>query len=129
MADTTFTDGATPIVADWLNDVNNAVYPLSGMATKILDIGDWDMTTDASTVVSHGLDSRKIRTVIASIRDDDAGDTYDLITIDTSETTPYGIRWDALEISLFRGQGGVFDTVAFDSTSYNRGWVTIQYER
>jgi len=26
MSTTTFTNGQTPIVADWLNDINNAVY-------------------------------------------------------------------------------------------------------
>ncbi len=47
MADTTFTDGATPIVADWLNDVNDAVY---GTTT-----GSWTPTIwDTSASDSEG---------------------------------------------------------------------------
>jgi len=37
------------------------------------------------------------------------------------------IRTNATEVTIQRETGGVFDSVDFNSTSFNRGWVTIQY--
>ena len=54
MADTTFIDRSTPIVADWLNDVNDTVYGLpstaSGKGTALIgseDAGGWYQATTA----------------------------------------------------------------------------------
>ena len=34
MADTNFTDGTTPVMAAWLNDVNAATYRISGTTAQ-----------------------------------------------------------------------------------------------
>jgi hypothetical protein len=56
MANTTFVNNATPIVADWLNDVNDAVYQqtsgISGATARALSskLGDWVSVKDYGAV-------------------------------------------------------------------------------
>lgn len=64
MASTTFTDGQTPILASWLNDVNNAVYnhtfPTPLLATEVTYVTlagtDSNVQTMLQTVESKLLD-------------------------------------------------------------------------
>lgn len=103
----------------------------TGLNTKVLDIGDWDMTTSTGThiaTVAHGIDYTKIRSMSCIIRDDTDAYYYDFGSIDTTETTQHIMRALTTNIELVRGAGGVFDTSFYDDdTSFNRGWVTIQY--
>lgn len=129
MADTNFVSGVTVIPADWANDVNDAVYPLSGLHTlPPIDIGDWNMDSTLFVVVPHGLDEAKIRSVSALIRSDDLGGgtvqshmLSDDAGSEASFTTAVG------QIFLQRTNAGIFDNTGFDSTPYNRGWIIIQY--
>jgi hypothetical protein len=102
----------------------SSVYVLN---TKIVDIGDWNMDTTASVSVPHGLDSSKIRTVSASIRDDNGVQVGDINLTNSAETTSQGVSWGGTLIVLARGTNGTFDSTDYDSTSFNRGWITIQY--
>lgn len=100
------------------------------LKTKVINIGDWNMDTTGTKTVSHGLTLANIRTVSVIIRDDLAtsfkpfpSPSTDLEAIDSAIFSV-----DATNVTLSRRDGGQFDDTPYDSTSYNRGWVTIEYE-
>jgi len=90
-----------------------------------IDIGDWNMNSTGSVLISIGsIDHTKVRKVHVAIRSDDpavdAYSTYDLLIGGS-----YALQ--ITNISLSRTAGGFFDNVSFNATSYNRGWITIEY--
>ena len=100
---------------------------------KVLDIGDWNMDTTLFAYIYHGIgDYSKIRQVSVLIKDD--GDTYSYpLDYPFSGSLQHGqgggiANIDDSRILLTRLTGEFFDSINFDSTSYNRGWVTIWYE-
>lgn len=115
--------GTAPLIIDSTTKVSNLnVDSVDGVHTKIVDIGDWNMDSDITTTVAHGMaDYKNIRAVFATIRRDDDARNYDLLAAGSPT------YWDATDITLQRGTAGVFDSTDFDSTSFNRGWITIQY--
>jgi len=96
------------------------------LKTKILDIGDWNMDTTNSINVAHGLTLANIRNITWIIRDD-ANTTYysphDNVLGYSANINTIG----ATNINLVTNLSSLFSTTAFDSTSYNRGWITITY--
>ena len=106
----------------------DAALPLN---TITIDIGDWDMNADDTTTVSHGLTASKIRTAIVTIINDASNDWVNLIVSEANDvsttTSSTLIRWNSTQFTLSRARGGFFDSVLHDSTSFNRGWITIQY--
>jgi hypothetical protein len=93
---------------------------LTGTLTKILSIGDWNMTLTPLVGVAHGIsDFTKIRSVTAMIRNDA-----------NTVLIPYSDNFDGVtttEVSLTTS--APFDSdVNYNATGYNRGWVTIIYE-
>ncbi|MGI9307170.1 MAG: hypothetical protein ACR2P5_07700 [Gammaproteobacteria bacterium] len=96
-----------------------------------LEIGDWDMDATQSVTIAHSLsDITGIRHMAVTIRND-ADQAYYAGPTGPGAASPAdpGV-WgsvDTTNIQLFRFTGGVFDGVGFDSTSYNRGWVTLTY--
>ena len=110
----------------------------NGLKKKTVTIGDWNMnftgigSGDSTVVVDHGLGANftKIRTVKVMIRNDDASGIFPLDRYNlANEVSQGGISGIALAgITLVHGAGGDFDHADFDSTTYNRGWVTIEYE-
>ena len=99
---------------------------------KIVEIGDWDMDTNQAPAVAlaHGIgDAEKIRSVSVMVRND-AG--TNVLKLDFFAATT-GVGQGAIgiisdtTILLTRLTGGYFDQATFSSTSYNRGWVTIEY--
>jgi len=107
----------------------------SGLATVVIDIGDWNMNVSAggtaSISVPHGLNYIKIRTINVLIRpDDDAPfpERYLPISGNSASTLEGTYRLNATtSVLLTINTGSFFDTNRFDKTSYNRGWVTISY--
>jgi hypothetical protein len=111
----------------------NVINP-NGLITKTIAIGDWNMDADGTKTVAHGMsDHTKIRNVsLIIISDDnkiypvDAG--YGLFADGagfSGEAGDTGV--DATNITVSRIETGIFDNTNFDATSYNRGWITIQY--
>lgn len=120
--------------------MTNSILPDSGTSNlkiKVIEIGDWNMDSTSTKNVSHGLsDHKKIRSATAIIRPDDDG-TYHYLgqPVGGTLTTPgeggmaAGIyRFTSTLVQMLRADGSVFDDVAFDSTSFNRGFITIIYE-
>jgi len=93
----------------------------SELGMLMLDIGDWDMDTDASVNVAHGITSTTIRGFQVLIRNDDGSENHPLNDAGTA-------YFDGTNFVLTRTGSGTFDDAAFDATSYNRGWIIIWYE-
>ena len=96
---------------------------------KVVNIGDWNMDTTAAVSVAHGLTITSIRAVFGLLRND-ADDNYFTITPAYEAVTSLHVRIQSItasDVTLTRLAGGGFDSVSFDSTSYNRGWLTIWY--
>lgn len=101
--------------------------------TKIIDIGDWDMSTatgSASVSVAHSLIYSKIRGVSVSIRNDADTFVFDFAA-DVNDVAGAGvvksIGIDSTDVIITRDAGGRFDATGYDATSYNRGWIIIQH--
>jgi hypothetical protein len=107
----------------------------SGVYFKMttIQIGDWDMDATPQVLVPHGIaDFKKIRAISVLIRND-------ADSIIRNLTPSYGAGGgiddgagpttiDSTNVTIDRASGGFFDSAAFDSTGFNRGWVTITYE-
>lgn len=116
-------DGVTATAAE-LNLLDGAT-----LKTKVIDIGDWNMNTGSATVFfAHGLTFANIRSVTALIRNDANNEYHSLPSVSTASTAGIeDIKVNSSNIILARTDGGTFNTSDYDSTTYNRGWVTIQY--
>ncbi len=100
---------------------------------KVIEIGDWNMDGTALTVITHGFPNHtKIRRIDVLIRHDNDTSLYDLESMVDNENTTVmsgGVRIIGVSVlHLVRTINQLFDNTSFDSTSYNRGWVTIEYE-
>lgn len=100
---------------------------------KILSIGVWDMDTNGTKQVAHGLgaDFSKIRMVDVIIIND-AEDTiysfpYGFSVAGTVEVHGIIYSIDNTNITLTRKLNGFFDDVAFDSGVLDRGNITLWY--
>jgi len=98
---------------------------------KTIDIGDWNMDSTTTLFVAHGLaDFTKIRSVIAIIRNDADTIYNDLIKADEATFLDFQgfIRdIDTTNVQLARTTGGDFDAPAYNSTSFNRGFVELDF--
>jgi hypothetical protein len=96
----------------------------------VVEIGDWDMDADSSVPVAHGIaDFTKIREITAMIRDDaDIARTPLNAFSSVSGLIGGGVlQAGATTVILDRLTGGGFDSTNFNSTGFNRGWITITY--
>lgn len=110
-------------------------YDDYGLRRKTVDMGDWNMDSTGFLKVSHGLDYsdtwKGTRNVEFTVRND-ADTTYYVDGAFSSEA----MLADDIAVSgvtnkkvvMIRREGASFDSSDFDSTSYNRGWVTVWYE-
>lgn len=115
-------------IADW----NGATLKYL-IKKKTVNTGDWDMDTNATLSVAHGLGSlfKKITSISVIVRND-ADTLYYDFTRGSSTGLAQGfiVSIDSTNVNLERlgsGLSGLFDDPAFDSTGYNRGEITIEY--
>jgi len=102
----------------------------AALKTKVVDIGDWDMSTATGTTakaVAHGLTLADIRSISVTIRADGASFYRDFAATNNSGTGDHDIDIGATNVTLTREASGLFDSTNYNSTSFNRGWITIQY--
>jgi hypothetical protein len=111
-------------------DVAAVDAKLGGLTTTVINIGDWNMDSTALVSIAHGLDVTKIRNVSVTIRHDNNLQYYTLPVYNDSaaDIDAYLGASTTTDIVIFRRATGIFDSANFDSTSYNRGWITIAYE-
>ena len=98
---------------------------------KVLNIGDWNMDSTASISVAHGLTASKIRGVTGYIRSDSGLSSYPVslgsVSPAATDAEVTITQVNSTNVLLSRRSGGVFDMADFDSVSYNRGWLMIDY--
>lgn len=100
----------------------------NNIRTKIISIGDWNMDTTGSVSVAHGLTASKIRRVTATIRDDSDTAYSPIYGADSASTSLDGNAVvSGANVSITRITGGRFDGINYDSISFNRGWIVIDY--
>jgi len=97
------------------------------LRTKIIEIGDWNMDGADNTSVAHGLTYSKIKHISATIRNDDDTLRTNLLVYKGGQTGFNRISADSTNIVLYSPVSGYFDTTDYNATSYNRGWIIIQY--
>lgn len=98
---------------------------------KIVEIGDWNMDTTAAVDIASGVTFTKIRSVNGIIRND-ADTLYFPIAPSYSVSgsiNPVTFEYASTPttIRLARVAGGAFDSTNYNSTSYNRGWLVVEY--
>jgi hypothetical protein len=85
------------------------------------------MDTSGSTSVAHGLTYANIRRVSAIIRNDADTNRYNIAGINSSGTEYGSIYTNSTNVICMRSPSGQFDSTDFDATSYNRGWIVVEY--
>ena len=104
---------------------------LGFLAKKVVEIGDWDMDTNAAINVAHGLGDKwaKIRSIQVIIREDEDTTYLPLNSVNEGDDLNGGITgFNNVHINLRRIAEETFDNAYFNLTPFNRGWVTIEYE-
>jgi hypothetical protein len=106
-----------------------ALVQRSSFITEVIDIGDWNMDTTVSVSVAHGLaDHTKIRSMSVTVRNDADSAVVDFgSATSAADTGNIEIVATSTDVVLTRAGSGTFDSSVYDSTSYNRGWIVIQY--
>lgn len=107
---------------------NSGVY----LKPIVLPIGDWNMDADMNkliTIASTGIsDWTKIRVISVMIRTNDGAFMLPLSNASSGSVNGGVEGVTSTNITLRRNTGEVFDNPQYNSTGYNRGWVTITCE-
>ncbi len=103
------------------------------LRTKLIDIGDWNMDSTPQVTVAHGIsDFKKIVSVSVVVRNDADNNYYSPVgQADATTGLNLGCSIDGYtssNILISRIAGGFFDNSSFDSTSYNRGTISVLYK-
>jgi len=121
-------------VREFGQDIADSLYNVSvsgALTFAVIEIGDWDMDATASIFVAHGLsDYTKIRSVDIVIRDDSGSSFSPLLLPSGLLGGYYVVNFAGLNpttIQLNRVSSGFYDNASYDSTSFNRGWITVSY--
>ena len=130
-----FEDAAnnTQLTKDSSGNIAWEVGSSGGLVTTTINIGDWDMSALATITVAHGLSATEYKTIRLAevIIRDDTDVYYNPITSFSSlgGTGRGGIDFiDATNFDLrIVGGGTGYQNTSYDSTSYNRGWITFSY--
>ena len=123
--DVTVTESNTSVI----NDVvfNNGLITSTNAGSYIeLELGDWDMDANSNLNLAHNLSAtewKTIRNLSVTIRDDVDSAVFDFTSYPSNT-----ILANVTNVIMARLGGGVFDNTGFDSTSFNRGWVTFNYQ-
>lgn len=122
-------DYTTQDAATYKANIDSEIAKSRVLNTKIIDIGDWNMDSSPWPSVNpvHGLTLSKIRNISVIIRNNTGTQYYDFNYLNNNETSHRSISVNATVVILLRADIGGFDNPLFNSTSYNRGWITIQY--
>ena len=106
-----------------------------GLRRKTVEMGDWNMDSTGFLKVSHGLNYsdtwKGTRSTGFTIRDDADSVYYGSKNSDNDAMLSLDLAVSGItskKVVMIRRTGGSFDSSDFDSTNYNRGWVTVWYE-
>jgi hypothetical protein len=100
--------------------------------TKVIEIGDWNMNQAVAGSntknIAHGLDLTKIKSVDVKVRNDAGTAVYSLSGYSSISADANGHFVNAGNVVGVIVDASIFDSTDFDSTGYNRGWVTVTYQ-
>ena len=114
------------IFSNTVSEGNHTHTQVGGVIPKIIEIGDWNMSLAQAVAIIHGITFRKIRSIDVIIRNDDDDLYTPLFSVNVNEANGCsGIN--STHITIQRENGGYYATADYNSTSYNRGWITIWY--
>jgi hypothetical protein len=102
------------------------------LQTTVLEIGDWDMDTNATRTIDLPIfmNPETFRCISGIVRSDD------ISPMPPAAQYPNGEHWSIGEIAnsgplqritLSRVAAGACDNASFNSTGYNRGWLVITH--
>jgi hypothetical protein len=99
---------------------------------KVIEIGNWNMYSDASVQIAHELTAAKIINVSACIRLDSdilpsTGVGSMLVGTDVNGVNGGQIVWNSTNVILGRTESGRFDNTNYDESPLNRGHIIIHY--
>ncbi len=102
---------------------------------KIIQIGEWDMQSDATIDVPHGMATRflNVRSINVMIQDDTSNSMTDFNTVSATsgESILQQVFINQINVRLRRDTGGFFDAVAYNATAStiaNRGNIYVEFE-
>jgi len=96
------------------------------LKTKIIEIGNWNMDSVAQKYIEYGLDWDEIVRLSVIVRADSNALNKRSVNLERCgnwQATPPSDNW----LMLSRDYGGGCDNEDFNSASYNRGWIVINY--
>jgi hypothetical protein len=97
-----------------------------GLKVAIIEIGDWNMDSTGNITVAHGLTYANIISYTVIVRNDIDNVRINLDTPMNGSVA--GWVWlNSTLFQLYRTNAGWYDNTGYDSTSFNRGWITIWY--
>jgi len=107
----------------YLNEIANKQSGSMIINSVCKDIGTWNMDSDETKVVSFNLNVniKRISSIHLIIYKDDLSEVFGIGGIDSC-------KYDATNgVTVTRTASGIFDGTDFNSTSINRGKITICY--
>jgi len=110
--------------------INKYILAALPIKLKILNLGDWNMQSNSTLAVNHGLSFKKIVIPpLILIYNDAADHIYPLDSFNAGAELVDGgvINFDATQINVYRRASGVFNSANFSATGYNRGTAFIIY--
>ena len=105
-----------------------------GLRRKTVEMGDWNMNNTEFLKVDHGLtysDTWKGTRHTEFMVRDDADAVYHGGSDPSNNMTRVDIAVSGItskKVVIIRRNDASFDSSNFESTNYNRGWVTLWYE-
>ena len=130
-----FEDAAnsTQLTKDSSGNIAWNALPNASLTTVILNIGDWDMDATATITVNHSLSATERMTInLQSVMIRNDADTLltplnSIFNTVSGGVNGYVLTMTTLSFQLTRVGSCIFDSVDYDSTSYNRGFITFEY--
>lgn len=108
-------------------DKSEAVSSNVNLKRQVIEIGDWDMLANSEkTIVIQDIPFSSVVNLSATILSDPGGITSKRNLLEgggaSIDQFPNQVR-----LRLYRDSESIFLASAFNQTSYNRGWVIIEY--
>lgn len=118
---------------DYAYEFVNAIEVVDGVRVgrKKITIGTWNMDSSSTINVAHGLTSaqRKTASFEVYVYNDDDSAEYPLVRVSSGGDSAGGVHTvDDTNVELIRVASGFFDSVDFNSTGSDRGYMIITYQ-
>ena len=113
--------------------IDAQIASINLLKQKVLQIGDWDMTTATGTPfvdVAHGLTLSTIRAINVSIINDNSliiTNLFHYVQLVPDPAQANYVTIDSTNVRVYRETSGLFDNSGYNLTPFNRGWIVIDY--